>query len=208
MGSLDHAFENREVEIQRIDRNSARRVFPHASQVWPGVCAIRMTIASQVGQRTTIPGASAYTWYTPSGAVVPHPLHRVCAAVASKTKTSDRRPAAALPSSRRDSGVTARSFRIAEPFDSDGDRWVTGLDEAVRHCLDERGGPADEDARPLVDGPDMLADDLRGEPAAQAGPTLRLLACQGDRDGDAAFGVPLQACAADHVGDARWTLRA
>jgi hypothetical protein len=31
-----------------------------SSHVWPGVWAIRMTIASQVGQRTTMPGASAY----------------------------------------------------------------------------------------------------------------------------------------------------
>src|SRR5437870_2531304 len=117
-----------------------------------------MTIASHVGQRTTMPGASAYTWYTPSGAVMPHPPHRVCAAVASKTNTSDSRPAAALPSSRRDSGVTARSSRIPESFDSDGDRWMACLDEAVRHCLDERRGTADEDARPLVNGPDVFAD--------------------------------------------------
>src|SRR5918997_1889178 len=99
-----------------------------------------MTIASQVGQRTTMPGASAYT--------------------------SDSRPAAALPSSRRDSGITARSFHIPESFDPDGGRWMACLDEAVRHCLDERGGAADEDVRPLVDGPDVLADGLRCEPAA------------------------------------------
>src|SRR5215212_9808306 len=112
-----------------------------------------MTIASQVGQRTTMPGASAYTWYAPSGAVMPQAAHRVCAAVVSKTNTSDSRPAAALPSSRRDSGVTACSSRIPESFESDGGRQVTCLDEAVRHCLDERRGTADEDARPLVDRP-------------------------------------------------------
>src|SRR5918998_138885 len=129
---------------------------------------MRMTIASQVGQRTTMPGASAYTWYTPSGAVMPHPPHRVRAAVASKAKTSDSRPAAALPSSRRDSGVTARSSHIPESFDPDGGRLVACLDEAVRHCLDERRGTADEDARQPVDRPDVLADGLRCEPAAAA----------------------------------------
>src|SRR5687768_11765975 len=151
-----------------------------------------MTIASQVGQRTTMPGASAYTWYTPSGAVMPHPPHRVRAAVASKTKTSDSGPAAALPSSRRDSGVTARSFRIPKSFNSDGGRRVTRVDEAVRHCLDERRGTADEDARPPVNRPDVLANGLRCEPAAHTGPTLRLLPRQGNRHADAAFGVLLQ----------------
>src|SRR3954469_15859209 len=146
-----------------------------------------MTIASQVGQRTTIPGASAYRWYAPSGAVMPQAPHRVCAAVVSKTNTSASRPAAALPSRRRGSGVTACSSRIPKSFESDGDRCVTRLDEAVRHCLDERRGTAHEHARPLVYGPDVLTNDLRCEPAAQPGPTRRLLTCQGDRHPDPAF---------------------
>jgi histone methylation protein DOT1 len=57
-------------------------------------------------------------------------------------------------------------FRIPKSFDPDGGRRVTCLDEAVRHCLDERRRTADEDRLSLrrilspkeVSGDDVFVD--------------------------------------------------
>lgn len=89
------------------------------TQIEPGATrgsAYRNTTASHDAQRTTIPGASTYTWSPARTAVLRHAAHVQRAVVTSKEKTVASAPAVTLPSSLE--GVSLMSLLLAQPYRS------------------------------------------------------------------------------------------